>query len=409
MWMMLLAGCGFLSSAPPTLRAGGYGFCLIDGSTVSCWGAGGKGMHGSDYGEPCDEGRCADRPVAIAAYAGADDVQLDYATVLVLKDGVLSSRGNDHYGTLGLAASVPRGVCTVGGDVVPKCALDLDSEKVVCAGEETSPKVALACTDTLAERSRDVRWIRAGTGVTCEGRTDGSLWCAGSLKRLAESPDTCGSYGDPCARVPVRLEDSAAIDVQAGTYGGCVLHQGGSLRCAGGQHSTGFDGATGVRAMAVGHQHTCVLKEDGSVWCSGWNAHGQIGNGQVGEPAAPTVPPTKVLDDIRSLATADSTTCAVKNDGSLWCWGRNELGQVGQGHTRAEVPTPARVEGLPTVHQVVVSGDAVCVVGDDASVWCWGGNTHGELGVGTARLEQCEHGAIFRGAVSCASRPREVR
>ena len=97
-------------------------------------------------------------------------------------------------------------------------------------------------------------------------------------------------------------------------------------------------GADGVASLALGGSHSCALRDDGSVTCWGWNFYGQLGDGGIessltpadvcdGEAAAGCSP----LAGIEALAGGENHTCAVTEEGGVRCWGRNEDGQLGEG------------------------------------------------------------------------------
>ena len=91
------------------------------------------------------------------------------------------------------------------------------------------------------------------------------------------------------------------------------------------------------------------------------------------------------LPKIAAITTGMSFSCLLGDDGSVWCWGANNYGQLGLGlGPDALVRTPQRVEGIPgRVRQVVASADSTCVVTESGGAWCWGWNVEGELGDGT--------------------------
>jgi len=94
-----------------------------------------------------------------------------------------------------------------------------------------------------------------------------------------------------------------------------------------------------ARAIAAGRNHTCALLDDGSVRCWGLNDLGQLGRGSAGnvglnpgEIAA--LPPTDLGPGRTAVAIdAGSHTCALLDNGGVKCWGPNESGQLGQGNT----------------------------------------------------------------------------
>jgi alpha-tubulin suppressor-like RCC1 family protein len=87
--------------------------------------------------------------------------------------------------------------------------------------------------------------------------------------------------------------------------------------------------------------------------------------------------------DWASVAAGRSSTCAIKVDGSLWCWGYNFNGQVGDG-TTADRSTPVRVGDRNDWAGVTVSSSLACGWTTSGVAWCWGSNEHGALGDGRA-------------------------
>ncbi|WP_394850914.1 hypothetical protein LZC95_45380 [Pendulispora brunnea] len=129
----------------------------------------------------------------------------------------------------------------------------------------------------------------------------------------------------------------------------------------------------------------------GEVRCFGSNENGKLGRGSfTGErdssPAPVALPAGKTATQI---TTSVSHACAIVDDGSVWCWGRNQWGALGAGHsdgTKMDLPessTPVMVQGLSTGALYVSAGiDFTCATLADRSVMCWGANHLGQLGRG---------------------------
>jgi alpha-tubulin suppressor-like RCC1 family protein len=162
-----------------------------------------------------------------------------------------------------------------------------------------------------------------------------------------------------------------------------------------------------VAQLSVGGSHLCVVDDSSDLYCGGWNAMGQVGNGRIDPPDAPAVQLTRVLSDVTSVQAASDHTCAIQQDGSLWCWGANDMGQVGAGD-RADHATPTRVEGTGAVQSVAVGLHHTCAVGDDGAVWCWGSDEYRALGLGHPAAETCNSHRIGGATLPCASRPQLV-
>ncbi|MDR1532338.1 MAG: hypothetical protein LBS62_09180 [Clostridiales bacterium] len=135
-------------------------------------------------------------------------------------------------------------------------------------------------------------------------------------------------------------------------------------------------GANGLDSSPAG-SHTLVIKSDGSLWAWGNNRAGQLGDGTEEN----RLTPVKIMDDVTAVSAFDAHNLAVKSDGSLWAWGGNWAGQLGDGTTEDKL-TPVKImEGV-----AAVSGSGTShmfVVKQDGSLWAWGNNNCGQLGDGT--------------------------
>jgi hypothetical protein len=135
--------------------------------------------------------------------------------------------------------------------------------------------------------------------------------------------------------------------------------------------------AGGPRAkVGAGWGHTCAIKQDGSLWCWGRNDYGQLGDGTNTDKTTPV----QITSEVSSVALGGDHTCAVKTDGSLWCWGNNDFGQLGDG-TNTSRTTPVQITS--GVSSVALGLHHTCAVKTDGSLWCWGVNWYGQLGDGT--------------------------
>ena len=129
--------------------------------------------------------------------------------------------------------------------------------------------------------------------------------------------------------------------------------------------------------------HICGVKINGTVWCSSWstNNHGELGDGTTNVSGSPVQ--AIGLTNIVGLTTDVYSNCALKTDGTVWCWGDGTSGQLGNGGT-ADQYTAVQVPGLTNVVMVSAGGstDYYCALKKDGTLWCWGGNSYGRLGTG---------------------------
>ena len=127
-------------------------------------------------------------------------------------------------------------------------------------------------------------------------------------------------------------------------------------------------------AVAAGYSHVSALRRDGTVWTWGSNEAGQLGNGSPG--SHPNSTPTVVfgLTGVIAIAAGSSHTVALRVDGTVWSWGKDGI---------SNPSTPTRVIGLPRVIAIAAGGGHTIVVTSDGSAWAWGENYYAQLGDGT--------------------------
>lgn len=142
-----------------------------------------------------------------------------------------------------------------------------------------------------------------------------------------------------------------------------------------------FFSVLGAQLAGSGY-HSMALKDDGTVWAWGDNTWGELGDGTTEEHLTPVQ--VSGLTDVISLSAGLRYSLALKRDGTVWAWGRNEYGQLGDGMTE-ERHTPVQVLGLSGVIAVDAhpGGDHSLAIKNDGTVWGWGENDDGELGDGT--------------------------
>jgi alpha-tubulin suppressor-like RCC1 family protein len=135
--------------------------------------------------------------------------------------------------------------------------------------------------------------------------------------------------------------------------------------------------------VACGWYHSLALKTDGSLWAWGLNVYGQLGLGDTKNRLTPTR--VGVASDWAAVAGGEFYSLALKSDGSLWAWGVNDLAELGRGRPGSKPSlTPTRV-GMANDWAAVASGeDFGLALKKDGSLWAWGDNVAGQLGLGNA-------------------------
>jgi alpha-tubulin suppressor-like RCC1 family protein len=143
--------------------------------------------------------------------------------------------------------------------------------------------------------------------------------------------------------------------------------------------------------VSAGWDHACGVAIDGRAWCWGNGSTGQLGTGDLGpDTCTDRFPcsrrPVAVVGGLRfrHVSAGAGFTCGVTTGDRIYCWGINDLGQLGAptpGHVSA---TPVPVFGNRRYRQVRSGGNSSCAIAMSRAAFCWGGNTSGQLGNGTA-------------------------
>jgi alpha-tubulin suppressor-like RCC1 family protein len=142
---------------------------------------------------------------------------------------------------------------------------------------------------------------------------------------------------------------------------------------------------TGVVAIGAGDENSVALKADGSVWAWGRNDRGQLGNGTNTDSDVPVLV-SGLSSGVTAIADGRDFSLALKSDGSVWGWGNNFNSQLGNGTEETQESTPTRVKGLGARVTAIAVGDVHSMaLTSEARVWAWGSNRSGQLGDGSSR------------------------
>lgn len=200
-------------------------------------------------------------------------------------------------------------------------------------------------------------------------------------------------FGEPAPRPVSGLDRATAI---AGRYAlradGTVWAWGentfGDL--GGGWHVDGgfapvpvrVRGLSGVTAIAAAPNNGYALRSDGTVWGWGQNYVDQVGPQTTPDRVVDVPVRIAGVDDVTAIATSQGTAYALRSDGTVWSWGNNSAGDLGVGTTGGSSSTAVRVVGLTGVTAIAAGNDTRYALRADGTVWTWGGNAEGQLGNG---------------------------
>lgn len=251
--------------------------------------------------------------------------------------------------------------------------------------------------------------IACGSSTTILLREDGTVWAWGS-----SSAGALGNCTETDSPSPVQISGltgvtaiSAACDYNIALLPDGTVWSWGSNEYGGLGNGTKTNsnipvqaiGLDEVTAITGGSDHTLALKNDGTVWIWGNNSFGQIGDGtknnefSKNDPNNDQLTPVQVpgLTGVRAIAASRGHNLALKTDGTVWAWGRNDLGQIGDG-TNRERFTPVQVLGpdgsvfLTDITMIAAGGfygGNSAAVRNDGTLFLWGDNYNGQLGDGS--------------------------
>ncbi|HEY5944063.1 MAG TPA: hypothetical protein VIV40_01165 [Kofleriaceae bacterium] len=198
----------------------------------------------------------------------------------------------------------------------------------------------------------------------------------------------CGNNGEPCCGGNVCSANLACGDDSRCACGGIGQPCCGGTSCDTGITCAAGTCTAGATQIAVGAGHICVLRPDASVWCWGsdWKPWPTTTPGLVNPTIGSIVPaPIKGATNVAAIRAGEMHTCARKLDGTLWCWGHNEVGQLGNG-TNTSSSVAVQVPGLTNVTLFDGGRQHTCAVGSyngTAGLWCWGRNSRWDRTSGT--------------------------
>lgn len=341
----------FIGATVNDLAAGTYhSLALRSDATVAGWGDNSEGQLGNACALPCGS---ENAPVVVSGLSSVLDVAGGGRHSLAVKDNGTSDEvwawGAGAAGQLGDGCDLTETVTTASD---------------YCGSESTPLQVRTNAMPNTPTYLTSATAVAAGSRHSVALKSDGTVWAWGenNFGQLGNAATTSSTF---------------AVQVKTGA-------------------STNL---TGVTAIAAGGNHGLALKSDGTVWAWGANDAGQLGNASVSDSNVAVQVKTGAstnLTGVVSIAAGSAHSLAVKDEvaDTVWAWGANESGQLGDTTTAGRDvavqvktgPTTALTGALAVsaggLHSLAIIDTGLAVTADDA-VWSWGRNLEGQLGHGT--------------------------
>ena len=391
-------------AATPAVTASANSCALDVAGAVYCWGSNRYGAlgQGMPTAQPLPAPVLGLAPgLSAIAASGVHTCAIDGA-------GGLKCWGNNSHGQLGTGnatdssspvqvSGLTSGVLAVSLSPYYSCAV-LNSGGVSCWGGGGLPGGPVDFTNVprpVAGLPADIKSIATGIEHACALSAQGAVWCWGSnyIGQL-------GNASTVSTRTPVPVSglSSGVVSISATRDHTCAVRSTGGVACWG-RNSFGNLGngttdtslvpvpvtglSSGIASVAAGYDHTCAVTLGGALRCWGSNQFAQFGNNSADSSLTPIAVAT-LSSGVVSYATAGYTGCVLVTDGGLLCWGVNSTGQVGNGTADIFiVPLPTRVAGLPAVRAVAAGDNHTCALTVAREMLCWGNTLDGALGTAT--------------------------
>ena len=375
------------------IATGSFHSCALrqDGA-IFCWGNNSSGLLGS--GQTSEELEESPVPVRVGDFSDSA------STAISAAEPEPPSLPSTTSPAISAAESAPNLATSIAASYSHSCAVSED-KKVFCWGSNESSKLGIGKSAIYLEYSAiplevagiaDAAAVATGENHTCALHEFGTVSCWG---RNRDGQLGISDSGESTVPVQVKgIED--AVWVAAGEGHTCAVHQDGTISCWGYSRNGALgnrqayedetfstptpvrvEGITDATAVTATSANTCALHRAGTISCWGDNSYGQLGSGQTGEELEESAVPVQVADitDAKEIATAQWHSCALRENGTIACWGDNDSGQLGSGHTSEELEesaVPVQVADITDAIAIATGKRHSCALREDSTIACWG-------------------------------------
>ena len=356
-----------------TIVAGSHACTLLNNGTVKCWGKNSFGQLG--LGDITHRNAPPSNPINLGAGPTVKQIDTGYNhTCAIMDDDTLKCWGNNIYGQLGYGDTTQR--------TTPS------SSSINLGAGRTAKQISVGGHHTCA--------LLDNNTVKCWGRNNHRQLGDGNNTNLTAPPTNTLNLG----------AGRTAIQISSGSSHTCALLDDNTLKCWGrnlfGQLGYGdntnrstppsnpINLGTGRTAKQISAKfnHTCAILDNDTLKCWGYNGFGQLG---LGDTAHRNLPPNSSINlgagrTAKQVSVGEYNICALLDNDTVKCWGRNNHGQLGYGDTiqrNTPASTPINLGPGRTAKQISTGSHYnACALLDNDTVTCWGRNNYGQLGYG---------------------------
>ena len=412
------------------LAAGNAHVCALDSAgTAYCWGSNGNGQLGINSTTKSLV------PVAVSTSGVLSGVTLTQITggfghtCAVSSAGAAYCWGGNGNGQLGNSSTtsslVPVAVTTSGvlsGVTLAQISADQGAQ-YTCAlsaagaaycwgaasfgqlgnGGSSTPGVPVAVSRSGVLFGVTLAQIATGSGTTCALSAGGAGYCWGQNSNGELGNNSTTSTTVPVAMITSGLGSGETLaQVSLGTNFACALDSANAVYCWGlntsgqvGNPATGTHflvptAVTSQSTISAGYAHSCMIR-NGRAYCWGDNTYGELGNGTTTSSSTPMAVSTSgALSGVilTQITAGYYFTCVLSSAGSVYCWGRNAEGELGNGTTSSSsspvaVSTAGALAGITVTQITSNAGQSECALSSSGAAYCWGYNSNGQLGNNT--------------------------
>ena len=336
-------------------------------------------------------------------------MSLSYHSLILKNDGTLWGCGNNNYGELGLGDTINRNTFT-------EITTNTNNIKSVCCG---SAHTFILKNDGTLWGCGNNEYGQLGLGdsnnrttfTEITNNTDDikSVYCGANYTFILKNDDTlwgCGyngygnlGLGDTTNRYTFTQVTTNADDVKSvycngshtfilkndGTLWGCGQNNYGQLGLGDTNHRYTFVQVTtntdNIKEIYCGENYTFILKNDGTLWSTGYNGFGELGLGDTTNRYTFTQVTTNA-DDVKQIYCGWYHTFILKNDGTLWSCGHNGEGQLGLGDTNNRTTFTKITINADDIKEIYCGDSHSFILENDGTLWSAGYNGEGQLGLG---------------------------